>query len=227
MSSGDFCSCGIPWRDYDNRCLRCKNQIQESRANSLSFHRQITDIQDCKCSDNSRSNWGSRPTEIEGLYFCNFCDLKLTTDISDYETRTAKAQKALQREAEDAHKNRIRDEVLRLENLLRGGATINLHKTLYVSVDSYTEVSGKIITFNSYDDLEVKKAGIEGWRVVTSIPRTAGGALENYEGFSKVWAGGIGGSVVGVYVLMEYQVGPHNLNQSLNKIEEAVRECVR
>lgn len=76
------CSCGLPWRDVDNRCARCKRNIPSERTAKLEFHRSIGEIADCKCSDTVKASWGSRTTEFEGFYLCNFCDSK-ASDLNE------------------------------------------------------------------------------------------------------------------------------------------------
>jgi hypothetical protein len=93
-----------------------------------------------------------------------------------------------------------------------------------VSVDSFNNFGGKISSVAAFNDLQVKAAGAQGWRVVEAIPRTSGETLENFEGFGKAWAGGIGGSVVGAYVLMEFVVTASNAEASSELIRETVSQ---
>lgn len=74
--SENLCSCGLPWRDIDDRCSRCKRVIPKDRAEKLELHRRAEDISNCGCSDTVRTNWGSRGTNFEGIFLCNFCDSK-------------------------------------------------------------------------------------------------------------------------------------------------------
>ena len=53
-----------------------------------------------------------------------------------------------------------------------------------------------------------------------------GEALQNYEGFGKAWAGGIGGSVIGAYVLMEFTVTSTNADSSEVWIKESVEDYI-
>lgn len=76
MMSSDFCSCGAPWRDIDDQCFRCKKVISPDRLELLPLHRQIDEIGDCKCAETVTNSWGSRSTKFDGLFLCNFCDLR-------------------------------------------------------------------------------------------------------------------------------------------------------
>ena len=49
----------------------------------------------------------------------------------------------------------------------------------------------------------------------------------NYEGFGKAWAGGIGGNVVGSYIMMEYELNKENLENSVEIIKETVKRAYR
>lgn len=83
--SDSLCSCGVPWKDIDDRCARCKRAIQVERLTNLPLHRQVEEITPCKCSETVTNNWGSRSTTFIDVYLCNFCDMrspKLQTSLS-------------------------------------------------------------------------------------------------------------------------------------------------
>lgn len=226
-SSENPCACGSPFRDYDNRCLRCKKQIDPLRAEKLAFHRKVGEIPICKCSEKSRESWGKRETSIEGLELCNFCDCRFDGIIDEPEDLAAK-QEAAKREA-DAKllKQKIDLEVQRVISEAQNGKTIFLYRSHYVSVDSFNNFGGQISHLAPFNDLEIKIAGVQGWRVIEAIPRTSGETLQNYEGFGKAWAGGIGGTVIGAYVLMEYAVTSSNVNSSEELIRETLSQYVK
>lgn len=55
----------------------------------------------------------------------------------------------------------------------------------------------------------LRELGLRGWDIVQAIPRTSAIALENQYMMvpsTKVFAGGIGGTVVGVYVLLKREI---------------------
>ncbi len=216
------CSCGTPWRDYDNRCLRCKKSIENSRAEQLPYSRKISEIGDCKCTEKSKNSWGTRDTTVENLFLCNFCDLKLPGRIEDLEE--TKAQEELIRQVNSRKKRleNIEAEVVRIIREAKSGKRLYLYRSHYVSIDSYNNFGGEIATFAPFDDIEVRIAGTNGWRAIEALPRTSGDTLQNYEGFGKAWAGGIGGSVVGAYVLMEYEINQENVEASEDLIRFTV-----
>jgi hypothetical protein len=69
------CSCGIPFRDFDNRCLRCNGEIPEARAGKLEFYRELKDIEPCKCESSILATTGTRSTTIESIFLCNACNM--------------------------------------------------------------------------------------------------------------------------------------------------------
>jgi hypothetical protein len=96
-----------------------------------------------------------------------------------------------------------------------------LHTSQYISVDS--EITGTVFPISPYDDSGVRVAGLSGWKVVGTIPHTIGTALQNTEGFNSVWAGGVGGSVIGAYVLLELEITANNLEMMKEEyLEETV-----
>lgn len=59
------------------------------------------------------------------------------------------------------------------------------------------------------------------------VPRTSGSALENYEGFGKAWAGGIGGNIIGSYIMMEYELNRENLESSKELLVDTIKESYK
>ena len=223
----EICSCGAPFRDYDNRCLRCKKQIDVKRAEKLAFHRRIGEIKPCRCSEEDRKQSGTRETLVDGLEFCNKCDLRVNGPEIE-EPEVAKAREEAQQKEEEA---RIREtrrsrEMERIIQEAKNGNAIYLYKSIYMSIDSLSAVAGDKSTLSIFSDAKVKEAGAQGWKVVEAIPRTMGEGLQNYEGFGKSWAGGIGGSVIGAYVLMEFAINSANAETCKSLIRECVSEYI-
>jgi len=76
------CSCGNPFRDLDNRCLRCNGNISESRAGKLDFYREPKDIASCQCPPSILLATGTRLTTIEGVFLCNSCNM-ITSELHE------------------------------------------------------------------------------------------------------------------------------------------------
>lgn len=222
--STEPCSCGSPFRDYDNRCLRCKKLIDQTRANTLPFHRKISEIPVCKCSTTTLESCGKRKTTIENLELCNFCDSRFGDEVEDIEDLAATELAAGREKAALLRSKKLDEEILRVIADAKSGTPVYLYRSIYVSVDSFNNFGGKISSVAVFNDLQVKAAGAQGWRVVEAIPRTSGETLENFEGLGKAWAGGIGGSVVGAYVLMEFVVTASNADTSSELVREIVSQ---
>ena len=142
---------------------------------------------------------------------CQSCQ-KLQAEIAEKKS----LESAAAHEAERA--TLIAEEKARIGQEVSGGGVLYLHKTEFVSVDS---VLGDVdFKPNKYDDTSIRIAGLEGWRVVGVVPKTFGTALINNEGFNKVWGGGVGGAVVGAYVLLELEVSSRNYSRLESDISE-------
>lgn len=139
--------------------------------------------------------------------------------------RIVKAE-MIQQERERAKKI-INDELERISREVRGGRTVFLYRSFYMSVDSELDSDNKKLQLSPYDDSLVSQAGLFGWRIVGVVPRTSGSTLMNYEGFGKTWAGGIGGNVVGSYIMMEYELNKDNLDNSLEILEETIKRAYK
>ena len=223
----DPCSCGAPWRDYDNRCLRCKRDIDPVRAIKLAYHRKISDIPECQCSNTSKENWDHRETSTPGLFYCNFCNNRLPGVFEELDALNKKKQDDLQDQSAKEAEKKIKAEVAHIVNQAKSGTTVYLYRSRYISIDSYNTFGSDVSQLAPFNDLEVTIAGLQGWKVIEAIPRTAGNTLENFVGLGKAWAGGIGGSVVGAYVLMEYQVNAKNADSSTELIRETVTSYLK
>jgi hypothetical protein len=222
------CTCGTPFRDYDNRCLRCKKQIEPNRAEKLPFHRLISEIKPCKCSVDNREQKGVRATSVAELILCNDCDLRVGgPEIEELEVKVAREQSLRKAEEAKALEERITKEVERITSEAKSGKDIYLYRSVYVSIDSQNVLGNSQTSIAPFNDVNVKQAGAQGWKVVEAIPRTLGEALQNYEGFGKAWEGAIGGSVIGAYVLMEYKVTSMNAESAEVLIRENVENYLQ
>jgi hypothetical protein len=149
---------------------------------------------------------------------CKSCETLRLEMIS----KEADEQKA---EREQARLNLITEEHARIIKDVKAGFKCYLHKSDYISVDS--EIAGAEFNFANYDDSSVRLSGLEGWKVVGIVPRTFGTLLKNQDGFNSVWAGGTGGNVSGVYVLMELELTPSNVEKLSSEILEYLQETVQ
>lgn len=85
---------------------------------------------------------------------------------------------------------------------IASGNNPNLFRWIYIQVDS--EVEGDVI--GQFDITELQVAGLEGWDVVAVLPRTLGVGLKNISTNGNSWGAGIGGNVMGVYVILSKEL---------------------
>ena len=162
---------------------------------------------------------------------CSGCGTKVAMFTKECPACTTERQNAQQQEAaavqherEEARQKTIEDEFERIQVDVKRGLPCFLHTSQYISVDS--EITGTVFPISPYDDSGVRVAGLSGWKVVGTIPHTIGTALQNTEGFNSVWAGGVGGSVIGAYVLLELEITSNNLEMMKEDILEYLEETV-
>jgi len=76
----------------------------------------------------------------------------------------------------------------------------------WVEVSVPTEITDSIQ--GTFDFAELQAAGLNGWQIHAVIPKTKGVGLknENLNNFFNAWGGGIGGNVVGAFVLLSKTV---------------------
>lgn len=156
---------------------------------------------------------------------CPMCGGKIFPYEKQIDPVTANEIETAKQEAVERAERRTKvltSELAKIKSRLKQGNPVYLHNSFYVTIDSEVEAGGGVTQFNPFDDSRVIQAGLDGWRIVGVAPRTKGSALQNYEGFAKAWAGGIGGNVVGVYVMMEYELTEANLQDSMSIVEHVL-----
>lgn len=87
-------------------------------------------------------------------------------------------------------------------NQIKSGNNPNLFRWIYVQVDS-------LVTDNpigTFDITELQAAGLEGWDVVAVIPKTLGVGLTNISTSGNSWGAGVGGNVMGVYIILSKEL---------------------
>lgn len=105
---------------------------------------------------------------------------------------------------------------------LAQGRTPYLYSMVSVSVPySLLEQEG-----GSIPDLhDISALGRDGWEIVATLPQTAGIGLTNVyqRGGGKTWAGGIGGIVTGVFLIVRLPVTAATLNDEEGMLRAALR----
>lgn len=99
-----------------------------------------------------------------------------------------------------------------LKQWFSAGNPVVLHENVYIPVDSTVD---KQQVCDQIDFSEVRAMGLLGWRIVGIVPRTLGVALSNSGPGGVSWGAGIGGNVVGVYVLLSLRLTKKNCNDSV------------
>ena len=128
----------------------------------------------------------------------------------DAEIRRAleEAAKERMRQEELAHQQKIEESIRAVRERVTAGQRAFLHQSLYLSVNSV--ILGEE-TAADFDIDMLRQLGLAGWDVVAVVPRTMGIALENksVDPFGPVsYGGGVGGNVVGVYIIIRKEVTP-------------------
>jgi len=144
--------------------------------------------------------------------------------ITDRQNSQQQEAAAAQEEREQARQKTIKDEFERIQVDVKRGLPCFLHTSQYISVNS--EITGTAFPISPYDDSGVREAGLSGWKVVGTVPHTIGTALQNTEGFNTFWAGGVGGSVIGAYTLLELEITSNNLEMLADDILAYLEETV-
>jgi hypothetical protein len=120
-------------------------------------------------------------------------------------------EKAKQAELEKLTIQKIVQVKSMLRARLESGKPVFLFDSVYVPVDS------KLLDdeFASEFDVSIlRKLGLLGWEIVQAVPRTKGIGLENIGTdtlFGSKWAGGVGGNVMGVHIIIKKTVSASDL----------------
>lgn len=112
---------------------------------------------------------------------------------------------------------------------VESGQEAYIYECIYIPVDSIIGEEQPAPLFNI---TILKHMGLMGWDIVSVVPRTIGIAYTNQTvafantGF-KSWAGGMGGNVIGVHVILKKFLNSNNkdsLNQELMSFIESLQK---
>lgn len=156
-----------------------------------------------------------------GRKLCDSCEAKAAEQRSkerEAERARLNAEQQARREAEEerrrqeevARQQRFEkfkeDRIAELHALVKQGVTPYLYSMIFINAQS--TMNGE--TVGQLPDLtEMQQYGWLGWEAVGTVPSTYGEALKNVSyGASSgtTWGAGIGGIVVGAYVLMRFAI---------------------
>jgi uncharacterized Zn finger protein (UPF0148 family) len=135
-----------------------------------------------------------------GKSICSNCDQKAQQEA---------VESAARRRAEEAQafaaevQQKLGDWRNYAKTQFDSGSELKMYSSIYLEVDSIAD-GDQLGTFSI---ASLQAAGLQGWKVIAVVPRTVGIGLVNKEtsGFntSTVWGGGMGGNVLGVYLILE------------------------
>jgi len=89
-----------------------------------------------------------------------------------------------------------------LRKRLQANKPVFLYDSIFVPVDSVLDEKDLA---EDFDLTSIRKLGLLGWDIVQAVPKTIGIGLKNMNNtgiFGEEWGGGIGGNVVGVYIII-------------------------
>lgn len=105
---------------------------------------------------------------------------------------------------------------------IASGNNPNLFRWIYIEVDS--EVEGDVI--GTFDITELQAAGLEGWDVVAVLPKTLGIGLKNISTNGNSWGAGIGGNVMGVYVILSKELYDLDSERNVSDAKRVVSSLI-
>lgn len=162
---------------------------------------------------------------------CKNCEAKRRRESAElYEAQQREylaKQKQEQEQAARAVEERtaafINDAIESFKNTLSQGRVPYLYSMLGVSVPyRLLEQDG-----GSLPDLhDLSTLGRDGWEIVATLPQTAGIGLSNVykQSGGQTWAGGIGGIVTGVFLVMRLPITSQTLLEHANMIRATLRK---
>jgi hypothetical protein len=109
-----------------------------------------------------------------------------------------------------------------IRNRLARGERVFLYHSVYIPVDS--EVLGQPLN-DVFDIGCLTELGLNGWDIVQVVPKTQGIALENKYTVGpplKTYAGGMGGNVIGVYVLLKKEVLKASMDEDNDELDSLI-----
>ena len=109
------------------------------------------------------------------------------------------------------------------------GKPVFLYDSVFVAVDS--EMLDQKFA-DGFDVAILRKLGLLGWDVVQAVPKTKGIGLENVGTqttiFGSMWAGGVGGNVMGVHVIIKKSLSVSDITDDpADEVGEFIRNHIR
>lgn len=133
---------------------------------------------------------------------CGECEVIVSHEQTVRLAQLREAERAREEQEDAARRNAAMGIAKALKRRIVAGERVFLYESVYLDVDS--RVVDEVVCQGFSLGL-LHKLGIEGWEVVSAIPRTVGIALTNRSYGSTAgesWGAGVGGNVVGVYAVV-------------------------
>jgi hypothetical protein len=134
--------------------------------------------------------------------FCSPCVNRQLAAEEKREVARIKAEREAQRAARVETEAWVEEWKRSYIDSIQAGRVSYAYMWLYLPVDSQVDND----TIGTWDMTELERLGLQGWKVVTVIPKTIGVALKNLSTTGTTWGAGMGGNVYGVYLILERQV---------------------
>lgn len=131
----------------------------------------------------------------------------------------AQAVDAYRRQDEERRREHAAAQWELIETTLKLGRPAYLYQAIYIPVDSTVNEE----PVGVFDITDLQGLGYEGWEIVATIPKTLGLGLANSSFGSTMgttWGGGMGGNVVGVYVLMKFPVTASSVDALRSEVDD-------
>ena len=148
---------------------------------------------------------------------CNDCR---TRRLAHEQDRAIEEQRRTALAALAEREDWARDQAAELDERVNRAGRSTLLATADVPVDSI--VNDEVMSAG-FDVEEVRDYLFDGWTIVGTIPKTLGIGLTNVSigaSSGQTWGAGLGGNVIGVYVLLAYELTRENLDASRDIISE-------
>ncbi len=205
-------SLGFFYRLVWKQCRKCRKDIEEKKASD----------------EENRLAIAKRQAEEEARR-----QATVNRQAVEKAHREATARKQVEEEARH-------QEAVHLFNIIKrrlaNNEVVYFYESVYLQVDS--EIIGKAVC-GAFSLGTLHRLGLLGWEIVSVIPKTSGVALTNQTGptkhsltimaseweknqVSSTWGAGVGGNVVGVYVVLRLCVTSINCSDDM-LLEYAVR----
>jgi hypothetical protein len=128
---------------------------------------------------------------------------KLGNELEQLRSETQSARENL---IEIISANRVSAYIEKLEN----GGKLFFYESALINVDAEIESDyQRVFSISS-----LKLLGLDGWDLITAIPKTLGVGLRNTSanGSHQTWGGGIGGNIIGAHLILKKEITQETKN---------------